>query len=105
MKEAGLSSSPLRTFIWVVFLAVVTSAHQLQALTITSGPVCFPTTNAPLAGELQITTDDYSRVSFRVDDGQRTWERNFYDYSTTHSLPLLGCRPGSTNLVTVVVHD
>jgi arylsulfate sulfotransferase len=76
-----------------------------RALTITSGPVLTPATNAPLAAVLRLTTDHYSRVSVIVDDGQQSWERDFYDYDTNHSVPLLGFRAGRTNVITTTVHD
>ncbi len=61
--------------------------------------------NAPLAALLTLATDTQSRVSVSVDDGTNAWSRDFFDYGTTHALPLLGFHPNSTNLVTVTVHD
>ena len=75
------------------------------ALTILSGPFFTTNTNAPLAGALQLTTDEYSRVSVSVSDGEGTWERDFYDYDTNHSVPLLGFQAGQSNVITVTVHD
>jgi hypothetical protein len=40
-----------------------------------------------------------------VDDGATTRERHFYDYGTTQSIPLLGFKPGRTNMITVTVRD
>jgi hypothetical protein len=93
---------------WVqllVLLSGFTSSICAQALTISAGPVLTTSTNAPLAAALQLTTDDYSRVSVSVDDGQHTWRRDFYDYDTTHLVPLLGFKPDQTNVITVTVHD
>ncbi|HKI69482.1 MAG TPA: aryl-sulfate sulfotransferase, partial [Verrucomicrobiae bacterium] len=61
--------------------------------------------NAPLAAVLKLTTDLSSRVCVSVNDGADTWTRNFYDYDTTHTVPLLGFRPDTTNEITVAVHD
>src|SRR5262249_959037 len=76
-----------------------------RALVITSAPAFTPADAAPLAGALGISTDIPSRVSISVTEGTNTWRRNFYDYATTHSVPLLGFKPGRTNLVTVTVLD
>jgi len=40
-----------------------------------------------------------------VNDGTNTWKRNFLDYSTVHSIPLLGFKPSLANTITVTVHD
>ncbi len=78
---------------------------NLQALTILTGPSVATAANAPLAGVLTLTTDDPSRVSVSVSDGTNTWQRNFYDYATNHSIPLLGFKSDRTNLIAVTVHD
>lgn len=75
------------------------------AVTILSGPSFTPATNAPLAGTLSLTTDADSRVSVSVDDGTGAWMRNFYDFGTHHTVPLLGFKPGRTNLLNVTVYD
>ncbi len=83
-------------------LAVSTCCH---ALTILSGPSFIQATNAPLAGLLQLTTDTDSRVGVVIHDGTKTWQRHFYDYGTSHSVPLLGFMPNRTNSITVMVYD
>jgi arylsulfate sulfotransferase len=88
-----------------VLVSIFTLPFCSPALTISSGPVVTPATNAPLAALLQLTTDDYSRVSVLVDDGQQTWKRDFFDYGTNHSVPLLGFHASRTNVITVTVHD
>src|SRR4051812_10451430 len=75
------------------------------ALTITNGPVLAFSTNAPLACKLDLATDEDSRVSVVVSDGQVSWTRNFYDYGKTHSLVLAGFKADRTNQITVIVHD
>jgi len=72
---------------------------------ILSGPSFTPATNAPLAGLLTLTTDVNSRLSVLISNGTDTWERDFYDYATTHSVPLLGFKPDQTNRILVTVYD
>jgi len=76
-----------------------------QAVTLLSGPSFTKATNAPLARVLQLTTLEATRVSVSVNDGYASWERNFYDFGTTHSIPLLGFKPNRTNAITVTVYD
>ncbi|HKW28757.1 MAG TPA: aryl-sulfate sulfotransferase [Verrucomicrobiae bacterium] len=76
-----------------------------EAVSILSGPSFIPATNAPLAGLLQLTTDVDSRIGVLVSDGTDLWERDFYDYATNHSLPLLGFKPDQTNQIQVTVYD
>ena len=76
-----------------------------HAVTILSGPSFANATNAPLAGVLQLTTDEDTRVSVSVNDGTNDWERKFYDYAKVHSVPLLGFKPARTNAITVTVCD
>jgi arylsulfate sulfotransferase len=83
----------------------VTAAHCSNALTITSGPTFAPAPNAPQAGLLELSTDDPSRISIAVTNSTESWQRNFYEFGTTHSLPLLGFKPDRTNQITVTVQD
>lgn len=85
--------------------AIFMSSFGAEALTILSGPTLTTSATAPLAAALQLTTDDYSRVSVSVDNGQQTWQRDFYDYDTEHLVPVLGFKPDQTNVITVTVHD
>ena len=98
MKQNNAMVFPLTVALLLVALGA-------QAVTILSGPSFVKATNAPLAGVLQLTTDVDTRVSVSVDDGTNVWDRRFYDYSATHSVPLLGFKPGRTNLITVTVSD
>jgi hypothetical protein len=89
-----------------IFSAILASLIPAHALTILSGPTFTAAgANAPLAGTLQLTTDVPSRISISVYDGTNTWSRKFYDYSTVHSLPLLGFKPQRSNSITVTVLD
>ncbi len=96
LRRAAISS------LIAAFLPVGNSA---QALTILSGASFTKSTNAPLAGTLQLSTDQDTRVSVTVDDGTNLWNRNFYDYTTNHSVPLYGFKPARTNWISVTVHD
>jgi arylsulfate sulfotransferase len=86
-------------------MAILTIASWSHAVTILSGPSFSPATNAPLAGVLQLTTDVNSRISVLVSDGTGIWERDFYDYTTNHSVSLLGFKPNQTNEILVTVYD
>ncbi|EEF58996.1 aryl-sulfate sulfotransferase [Pedosphaera parvula] len=88
-----------------VWSAILTVSTSLQALTIVSPPSFTSAVNAPLAGTLQLTTDQPSRISVSVNEGTNTWTKNFYDYSTVHSMPLLGFKANRTNVITVTVKD
>ncbi len=52
-----------------------------------------------------MTTDVPSRVSVAVDDGVEPWERDFFDYGTSHALTLLGFKINRTNEISVTVTD
>jgi len=80
-------------------------ATSSPALTILSAPAFVQVSNAPLAGVLQLSTDEPSRVSVTVNDGSSVWTRRFFDYSTAHSVPLFGFKPARTNQLTVTVYD
>lgn len=86
----------------VALLAVSICSH---GVTLVSGPSFTKATNAPLAGVLRLTTDAETRVSVLVNEGTNVWQRHFYDYATTHSVPLLGFKPGRTNQITVTAYD
>jgi hypothetical protein len=81
------------------------TTFKTAALTITSGPIFTPASNAPLAGVLQLGTDVPTRVSLSVWDGTNTWQRNFLDYTNVHTMTVLGFKPGRTNAMTVTVWD
>ncbi|HEY3761965.1 MAG TPA: aryl-sulfate sulfotransferase [Verrucomicrobiae bacterium] len=96
----------LRNVIVIALIAIVMAiSPRARALSILAGPAFTPATNAPLAGLLQLTTDVASRISVVVSDGTGLWEKDFYDYGTTHSEILLGFKPGQTNLIQVTAYD
>ncbi len=84
---------------------VLTISPWAYAVTILSGPSFTPATNAPLAGTLQLSTDVDSRISVLVSDGTSIWEKDYYDYGTTHSEILLGFKSNQANLIQVTVYD
>ncbi len=94
-----------RSAAFVSTMMMLAVAARSRALTIVSGPSFTPSTNAPLAGLLQLTTDEASRVSVSVNDGTTNRQIRFYDYATTHAVPLLGFKAGRTNQITVTVYD
>jgi arylsulfate sulfotransferase len=75
------------------------------AISISSGPTFLQAASAPLAGVLQVTTDVPSRVSVVVSNGTNVWERDFYNYAMSNSVPLFGFQPGQTNLIQVTTYD
>lgn len=107
MQTKTSPSGPLalRNPLLLAGLMAIFVAPRCPALTVLSGPSFSPAAVAPLAGVLALTTDTDSQVSVSVNDGIETWERNFFDYGTNHSLMLLGFKPGRTNEITVTVHD
>jgi len=76
-----------------------------HALTFVSGPTLVRQSGAPLAAVLRLTTDVDSRISVVTTDGTNSWQRDFYDFATTHSVPLLGFKPARTNQVLVKAYD
>jgi len=86
-------------------LVILAAAPCSKAVTVLSGPLFTQVSNTPLAGVLALTTDTATQVSVSVSDGTETWERDFFDYGTNHSLMLLGFKANRTNEITVTVRD
>jgi hypothetical protein len=99
---AKIESSVLYVVVVLVVLATTSCSH---ALTVLAGLSFTPATNAPLAGVLTVTTDTDSLVSVSVNDGQKPWKRDFFDYGMNHSETLLGFKANRTNEITVTVRD
>jgi Arylsulfotransferase (ASST)/Arylsulfotransferase Ig-like domain len=99
-------ASPVNTKTYCLLASILAiGCSTAPALSILSGPSFVPSTNAPLAGVLQITTDVDSRVGVLVQEGTNSWHRDFYDYSSDHAITLAGFKPGRTNQIVVTVHD
>jgi arylsulfate sulfotransferase len=86
-------------------LGLLVCASTSLAVTIVSGPMFAASTNAPLAGLLQISTDVESRVVLSVTNQQGSWSRSFPQFSRVHSIPVAGFKPSQTNLLYVTVID
>jgi len=86
-------------------LAALVITNNARAVAFLSGPTFTPATAAPLAGLLQVTTDVRARISVTVTDGTNTWKRDFYNFTTTNSIPLLGFRPARTNQIQITAYD
>jgi hypothetical protein len=97
-----VDSSVLYVVAILLFLAATLSS---RGLTVLPGLSFTPATNAPLAGVLTLTTDTDSMVSVSVNEGKKTWKRDFFDFGTNHSETLLGFKANRTNEITVTVHD
>ena len=104
LNDKRKSNSKQSKLIAVLFLGLA-AAPPAEAVTILSGPWFTNAPMAPLAGTLAFTTDVPARLSVSVTDGIGTWQRDFYDYGTTHAVPLFGFRPGQTNLIRVTAWD
>jgi arylsulfate sulfotransferase len=89
----------------VVLLVVLATTTCSYALSVLPGLSFTPGTNAPLAGVLTLTTDTDSMVSVSVNDGKKSWKRDFFDYGTNHSETLLGFKANRTNEISVTVRD
>jgi hypothetical protein len=94
---------------WAICALLLVAIHSgspcSRAVSIVTGPTLTRAIGAPLAALLQLSTDVPTRISVAVSDGSNIWNRAFFDYSTNHSVPLLGFKPGRTNAVTVTVYD
>ena len=89
----------------LILLLLLCAPSASHAVTILAGASVTKSTIAPLTARLSITTDVPSRVSVTVTNGAESWTRSFYDYGTSHSVPLYGFKPSRTNYLTVVVRD
>ena len=94
-----------RIAIFSVTALVLALPHRSGATSFLSDLSFTPASNAPLAGLLSLTTPIDTRISVLVSDGTDVWERDFYDYATVHSVPLLGFKPDCTNEILVTAYD
>ncbi len=60
-----------------------------------------PNASTPLAGILKYTSEAPTRLVLDVSDGIDSWQIEFEDFDTEHSLPVLGFRPGRRHTVLV----
>jgi hypothetical protein len=87
------------------FLINTFLAPELLAAALTSPMVFNNSESAPLTGTLVVNTDVPTRVSVSVDDGVNSWQRPFFDYGLSHSLPMAGFRADRTNRLTVTLWE
>ncbi|HLH53135.1 MAG TPA: aryl-sulfate sulfotransferase [Verrucomicrobiae bacterium] len=90
---------------WATAALLLSVASSAPAVTLLSAPSFTPSTNAPLAGLLRVTTDVDTRVSVSVADGITSWTRSFHDFGQDHSIILAGFKPNRTNQIQVTVID
>ena len=95
----------LRRRLALAALALATLSLPTHALSFLKSPVFTASTNAPLAGSLELSTDVDSRVGVTIDDGVAVQTRFFGAYATNHSIPLFGFKASRTNAITVTVYD
>ncbi len=78
-----------------------------EAPTITFGPVftLAPNPNTPLAGLLELATDELTTVEVSIINGVNNQIILFQDFGINHSLPVLGFRPGHNYTIQVKVID
>ena len=69
--------------------------ENIEDTVITLGPVLMrnPNPAAPLVAILELETDRPTRVSLEIRDNISSWPIQFHDYTTSHSLPVLGLLP------------
>ena len=91
-------------FLWLTILALPGLVAAAD-LAVTSGHVLTPSPTAPLAAVYDVTTNDFSRVSFRASDGVESFEKSFPAFIKVHSVPLFGFKAGRTYDVTVTLTD
>lgn len=103
LLSTSFSGSRYRLAIAAVALA--TMGLPTNALSFLKSPVFTGSTNAPLAGSLELRTDVDSRVAVTLDDGTGVRTRFFPKYATAHSIPLFGFKANRTNVITVTVYD
>ncbi len=61
---------------------------------------------SPLAAVLTLTTDEPTRLTIRIDDGERVWDVAPDDeLKTEHSAMVLGMRFGLSHAVTAITED
>src|ERR1041385_3463693 len=95
----------LRNLLRLIPLATVSATLSARSLTLTSEPVFTATPDAPLAGVVAFSTDVPSRVRFAVSNEMESWQREFFDYDTSHTVPVLGLKAARTNVLTFTALD
>jgi arylsulfate sulfotransferase len=98
----------IKHFIVIPFaLTSMLLSQAAWSLEVTQGPsiVMDPNGVTPLAGVVQLTTDVPSRTRIAVSNGIDSWTREFAEFETEHSVPVLGLKPNSSYSVEVTIVD
>jgi len=100
-------SLTLKRFVIVVLIGVFTVGGCDGSWTSNNSPEVTTSTNksSPLTSLLEFDTDVPARVVLDVSDDVDTWQVEFDDFETEHSLPVLGLRPGKAHTVAVSAYD
>lgn len=64
-----------------------------------------PNDSAPLVRIIELETLETTRVKLDITQGDDSWVIDFDEFSTEHSLPVLGFRPGKLHTVLVTAFD
>jgi arylsulfate sulfotransferase len=65
-----------------------------------------PNPSVPLAAILSLSTNEPTKVTIRIDDGERSWDATKSNgFANDHSLMVLGMRPGRVHKITALVSD
>ena len=99
----------IRLLIAVQFIAMSSCSiydSGTQDITL-AGPrfVLNPNGNTPLAGLLELSTEQSTKVTLVVSDGSASWPIIFEEFNTDHLLTVLGFSPGRTHTIQVQVID
>jgi arylsulfate sulfotransferase len=106
-KNLFLSNVVLLILISLFSISGCNNGSTFNQNVVTRAPkiIMAPNASTPLAGLLELQTSDISRVSIVVSDGIDQWNKDFEEFNTDHSLPVLGFKPGRAHTVTVSVLD
>lgn len=102
----------LRNFFILIFIAFFSisgcnNSSTIDQNTVTRFPtlILAPNLSTPLAALLELETSGLSRVIVTVSDGIDESTRDFEEFNSVHSLPVLGFKPNRNYTVTVRVLD
>jgi arylsulfate sulfotransferase len=111
-KEGAMVKKGLCGFmaVWVALVLILilgACRTSSDSTVITSPPVITmgPNPSVPLAGILEVSTDEPTRVTLEVSDGTSSWSIAYDEFNTDHSLMVLGFHPGKTHTIQVNVID
>jgi len=95
-------SSPFRTLlISVAIIFGLFTCHAAWSAQVGPTITLDPNGVTPLAGVVELTTDEPARITLSISDGIQTWAVVFPEERTEHSLPVFGLKPNKAYTVTV----